>query len=100
ENKPTPAEIGACRPFLAGEIASLPRLQAVLALGAIAHGSLLAALGERLARRPFKHCALHELDGGLLLAYSYHCSRYNTNTGRLTVEMFESVIAALRERLG
>jgi uracil-DNA glycosylase family 4 len=100
ENKPTPAEIGACRPFLAGEIASLPRLKAVLALGTIAHGSLLAALGERLSRRPFKHGALHELDSGLLLADSYHCSRYNTNTGRLTVEMFESVIAALRERLG
>ena len=100
ENKPTPAEIAGCRPFLAAEIAALPRLEAVLALGAIAHGSLLAALGERLSRRPFKHGALHELDGGLLLADSYHCSRYNTNTGRLTVEMFESVIAALRERLG
>jgi uracil-DNA glycosylase family 4 len=100
ENKPTPAEIAACRPFLRAEIASLPRLEAVLALGAIAHGSLLAALGERLSRRPFKHGALHELDGGLLLlADSYHCSRYNTNTGRLTVEMFESVIAALRDRL-
>ena len=99
ENKPIPAEIAGCRPFLTAEIASLPRLEAVLALGAIAHGSLLAALGERRARRPFKHGALHELDGGLLLADSYHCSRYNTNTGRLTVEMFESVIAALRERL-
>ena len=100
ENKPTPAEIAGCRPFLAAEIASLPRLVAVLALGAIAHGSLLAALGERLSRRPFKHGVLHELDGGLILADSYHCSRYNTNTGRLTVAMFESVIAALRERLG
>jgi uracil-DNA glycosylase family 4 len=99
ENKPIPAEIAACRPFLTAEIAGLPRLEAVLALGAIAHGSLLAALGERLSRRPFKHGALHELEGGLLLADSYHCSRYNTNTGRLTVEMFESVIAALRDRL-
>jgi uracil-DNA glycosylase family 4 len=100
ENKPTPAEIAACRPFLSAEIAALPRLEAVLALGAIAHGSVLAALGERRSRRPFIHGALHELEGGLLLADSYHCSRYNTNTGRLTVEMFESVIAALRERLG
>jgi uracil-DNA glycosylase family 4 len=100
ENKPTPVEIAACRPFLSAEIASLPRLEAVLALGAIAHGSLLAALGERRSRRPFIHGALHELDGGLLLADSYHCSRYNTNTGRLTVAMFESVIAALRDRLG
>jgi uracil-DNA glycosylase family 4 len=100
ENKPTPAEISCCRPFLRAEIASLPRLEAVLALGAIAHGSLLAALGERRSRRPFIHGALHELEGDLLLADSYHCSRYNTNTGRLTVAMFESVIAALRERLG
>ncbi|HEY8017099.1 MAG TPA: uracil-DNA glycosylase, partial [Dongiaceae bacterium] len=52
------------------------------------------------SRRPFKHGALHEFEGGLLLADSYHCSRYNTNTGRLTVAMFESVIAALRQRLG
>ncbi|MFI5019655.1 MAG: uracil-DNA glycosylase [Dongiales bacterium] len=100
ENKPTPAEISCCRPFLSAEIAALPRLEAVLALGAIAHGSLLAALGERRSRRPFKHGVLHELEGGLILADSYHCSRYNTNTGRLTVAMFESVIAALRERLG
>jgi len=99
ENKPTPAEISCCRPFLSAEIAALPRLEAVLALGAIAHGSLLAALGERRARRPFTHGALHELDGGLLLADSYHCSRYNTNTGRLTVDMFESVLGALRDRL-
>jgi len=100
ENKPTPAEIACCRPFLSAEIAALPRLEAVLALGAIAHGSLVAALGERRSRRPFTHGALHELEGGLLLADSYHCSRYNTNTGRLTVDMFESVIGALRDRLG
>ena len=99
ENKPTPAEIAACRPFLAGEIAGLPRLRAILALGSIAHGSVLAALGERPSRRPFKHGALHALEGGLLLADSYHCSRYNTNTGRLTTEMFEAAVRTLRERL-
>ena len=99
ENKPTPAEIAACRPFLAGEIAGLPRLRAILALGSIAHGSVLAALGERPSRRPFKHGAFHALEGGLLLADSYHCSRYNTNTGRLTTEMFEAVVRTLRERL-
>jgi len=99
ENKPTPAEIALCRGFLVAEIAALPNLRAILALGAIAHGSLLAAQGERLARRPFKHGALHALDGGLLLADSYHCSRYNTNTGRLTAAMFEAVVAAVRSRL-
>jgi uracil-DNA glycosylase len=99
ENKPTPVEIATCRPFLAAEIASLPRLQAILALGAIAHASVLTARGERPARWPFKHGALHELPGGLLLADSYHCSRYNTNTGRLTTEMFEQVFEALGERI-
>ena len=99
ENQPPPAAIAACRPFLAGEIAGLPRLRAILALGSIAHGSVLAALGERPSRRPFKHGALHALEGGLLLADSYHCSRYNTNTGRLTTEMFEAVVGTLRDRL-
>ena len=100
ENKPTPSEIAGCRPFLAGEIAAMPRLAAIMALGAIAHASTLAALGERLSRRPFKHGVLHELEGGLVLADSYHCSRYNTNTGRLTAAMFEAVVGALKARLG
>jgi uracil-DNA glycosylase family 4 len=100
ENKPTPAEIAACRPFLVEEIAGLPRLKAILALGSIAHSSVVKALDERLARRPFKHGSLHALDGGLLLADSYHCSRYNTNTGRLTAEMFEAAVGELRRRLG
>jgi uracil-DNA glycosylase family 4 len=99
ENKPTPAEISACRPFLVDEIASLPRLRAILALGSIAHASVIKTLGERLAMRPFKHGTLHALEGGLLLADSYHCSRYNTNTGRLTREMFEGVVGELRRRL-
>jgi uracil-DNA glycosylase len=99
ENKPTPAEIAACGRFLAAEIASLPRLRFILALGSIAHASALRTLGERAARRPFRHGTLHELANGLTLADSYHCSRYNTNTGRLTPAMFESVVASLRERL-
>ncbi|MGH7087676.1 MAG: uracil-DNA glycosylase [Stellaceae bacterium] len=93
ENRPEPAEIGACRPFLAAEIAAMPKLRAILALGAIAHGATLKALGER--RRPFAHGALHALNDGITLADSYHCSRLNTNTGRLTETMFEAVVASL-----
>jgi uracil-DNA glycosylase family 4 len=99
ENKPTPSEIAACRGFLIAELARLPRLRAIMALGGIAHASVLAALGEKLSRRPFRHGMAHDLANGVVLADSYHCSRYNTNTGRLTAEMFESVVAALRVRL-
>ena len=99
ENKPTPAEINACRPFLVREIAAMPRLRAILALGLIAHGTVLAALGERRARYAFGHGALHELPAGLVLADSYHCSRYNTNTGRLTEAMFRSVFEGIRTAL-
>ncbi len=95
QNKPTTEEIKTCLPFLAAEIASLSELRAILALGAVAHGSVLAALGLRRARYRFAHGAHHELPGGLRLTDSYHCSRYNTNTGRLTVEMFEKVYADL-----
>jgi hypothetical protein len=72
----------------------LPRLKAILALGAIAHNAVLAAKGLRRAAYPFAHGAMHELPDGLVLADSYHCSRLNTNTGRLTTAMFEAVIAA------
>jgi uracil-DNA glycosylase len=98
ENKPEPGEIAACRPFLAAEMAAMTRLEAVLALGAIAHQSVLAALGETRARHPFAHGAVHGL-ARLTLADSYHCSRYNTNTGRLTTPMFEAVVAGLRRLL-
>ncbi|WP_337876273.1 uracil-DNA glycosylase [Elioraea sp.] len=97
-NRPTPAEIAACNPFLAAEIAAMPRLRAVLALGAIAHGAVLRALGRRPSSARFAHGALHALDG-LMLADSYHCSRYNTNTGRLTEAMFRAVFARLLPRL-
>jgi uracil-DNA glycosylase family 4 len=99
ENKPEGSEIVACRAFLTAEIAAMTTLRVVLALGATAHGSTLATLGEVRARFPFAHGAMHRLGGGLLLADSYHCSRYNTNTGKLTVPMFESVFAEIRRRL-
>ena len=99
ENKPEPKEIATCNGFLALEIKALPRLRAVLALGSIAHQAVLTALGHRRSAYRFQHGAIHALPGGLVLADSYHCSRYNTNTGRLTPAMFEAVFAALRRRL-
>ncbi len=93
-NKPTPLEIRTCRSFLAARIASLPHLRAVLCLGRIAHDSTIAALGETQRRFPFAHGARHRVPGaGFEVFDSYHCSRYNTNTGRLTREMFETVFA-------
>ena len=99
ENKPTPEEARTCRQnFLAGEIAAMPKLAAIVALGQLAHNEVLSAWGERRAAFPFKHGAIHEL-GRFALADSYHCSRYNTNTGVLTPAMFESVFARLRNQL-
>ena len=100
ENKPTPAEIKTCRPFLAARIGALPRLGVIVALGRIAHDSTLAALGVKAKDAPFAHGAEHALPGGLFLFDSYHCSRYNTNTGRLTEPMFERVFEAVTLRLG
>ncbi len=99
QNKPEPREIAACRHFLSNEIATLPGLRAFLALGSIAHDAVLAALGLRRPLFRFAHGAVHALPDGRLLADSYHCSRLNTNTGKLTVAMFEEVFAALLERL-
>ena len=98
-NKPLPAEIRACRIFLAAEIAAMPRLAAIVALGRVAHDATLAALGQRQAAFKFAHGATHALPGDRVLADSFHCSRYNTNTGRLTTPMFEAVFAAIRVRL-
>ena len=98
-NKPTGAEIAVCRAFLAARIAALPRLQAILALGRIAHDSVVRAMGLRLAAHPFAHGAVHIL-GALTLHDSYHCSRYNTNTGRLSEEMLRAVFEGVRARLG
>jgi uracil-DNA glycosylase family 4 len=102
ENKPTPAEIATCNRFLAAELAALPRLCVILALGAIAHAAVLRATGQRQAAFRFSHGAIHPLPDGRILADSYHCSRYNTNTGRLTepmfIRVFEQIIAVLNER--
>jgi uracil-DNA glycosylase family 4 len=90
ENKPIGAEINACRPFLAETLARFPGVTAIIALGRIAHDSTLRALGIRPAEAQFSHGACHAI-GKLHLFSSYHCSRYNTNTNRLTPEMFEAV---------
>jgi len=95
ENRVTATETKACAPFLSDEIAAMENLKAVMALGGVAHGAVLAALGSRKSAYKFAHGAMHELDGGLILTDSYHCSRYNTNTGRLTTPMFEAVFEAL-----
>jgi len=98
-NKPETPEIRSCGQFLAAEIAAMPRLAAILALGQIAHQAVLAAHGQKRARYRFAHGAIHALPGGPILADSYHCSRYNTNTGQLTPAMFEAVFAELKRRL-
>jgi len=101
ENKPTPAEIATCNRFLAAELAAMKRLRVILALGAIAHGAVLRATGQRQAAFRFAHGAMHRLPNGAILADSYHCSRYNTNTGRLTesmfINVFEQIIHVLNE---
>lgn len=99
ENKPNGGEIAACRPYLNAQIAALPNLTALLALGRIAHESTVRSLGGALSKHPFGHGARH-LIGGVTLFNSYHCSRYNTNTGRLTPEMFRQVFAEIRAQLG
>jgi uracil-DNA glycosylase family 4 len=99
QNKPTTLEIRSCRPFLRERIASLPKLRAIVCLGRIAHDSTLAALEIRSKDAPFGHAAEHAAPGGVSLFDSYHCSRYNTNTGRLTPIMFEQVFTAVKTRL-
>ncbi len=98
QNKPLPAEINACRPFLSAEIEAMPKLRAVVMLGRVSHESTLRALGQRLAAHPFGHGRSHQV-GGLRLFDSYHCSRYNTNTGVLTEAMFRDVFKNVRDYL-
>ncbi len=101
ENKPLPAEFTACRPFLQAELSVMPRLKVIVALGKGAHDQVLRTLAVRpAAAYPFIHNRLHALPGGPLLADSYHCSRYNTNTGRLTEAMFHTVFEQVRKSLG
>jgi uracil-DNA glycosylase len=98
ENKPLPAEIATCRTFLASEVAAMPRLRAIAALGRIAHDAVLKVLETRPSAARFVHGASYAL-GHVQLFSSYHCSRYNTNTGVLTPEMFHEVFAAVRRFL-
>ena len=99
QNRPKGAEIAACRPFLAAEIAAMSRLRVILALGLVAHGAVLRALSLRAGAFRFAHGAVHRLDDGWQLFDSYHCSRLNTNTGRLTPAMFAEVFAGIRDTL-
>jgi len=101
ENKPTGAEVALCNPFLSEEIAGLRTGGAViLALGGVAHRAVLKALGLPLKDHPFAHDRLHAVGDGLKLLDSYHCSRYNTQTGRLTREMFLGVMTRARTLMG
>jgi uracil-DNA glycosylase family 4 len=93
ENKPTPGEIAICRQFLTARLSALPRLRVILALGSIAHESVLRAHGLKPSAAKFAHGAEAALPNGRMLISSYHCSRYNTQTRRLTTEMFEAVMA-------
>ena len=98
-NLPTTAEINTCNPFLAAELAAMPNLRAVLALGLVAHKAVLRAKGLRASHATFRHGAIHELPDGLLVADSYHVSRLNTNTGRLTEAMFQDAVGAIVARM-
>jgi uracil-DNA glycosylase len=103
ENKPVGAEINACRPFLESELASFSRVKVIVALGTVAHNSLLKALGLPQGAYKFGHAHRHflqprkNLKHAVTLIDSYHCSRYNVNTGRLTAKMFEDVMSLARE---
>ena len=92
QNKPTPDEIKRCRQFLIGRMAALPNLRSLLAIGRIAHDSILETFQLKKRDFPFAHGARHALPNGLILFDTYHCSRQNTNTGRLTTAMFEQVV--------
>ena len=98
-NKPETSEIKSCNPFLANELAKMPAGSIVLALGNIAHQAVLMARGVKRSAYTFAHAARHQLPGGITLFDSYHCSRYNTQTRRLTADMFESVFAQIRQEL-
>jgi uracil-DNA glycosylase family 4 len=100
ENKPAPVEIRACNDYLAADIALVPKGGAILALGRIAHDATLRALRVASSAHPFAHGARHDLAHGVALFDSYHCSRYNTNTGRLTPAMFRAVFDNIAKHLG
>lgn len=99
QNKPLPAEINTCRPFMKAAIDEMPRLRAIVMLGRVAHDTTLKTLGVRASSAPFAHGAQHQA-GSVRLFDSYHCSRYNTNTRVLTPEMFRAVFLSVRDYLG
>ncbi len=99
QNRPSGPEIRTCGSFLKAEIAALPRLRCIVTLGTIAHNSTLRALELRLKDAPFGHGAAFERGNGILILASYHCSRLNTNTGRLTAEMFRTIFTTARRHL-
>ncbi len=99
DNKPVGAEINTCNAYLANELRLLTKDSVMLALGGIAHRAIIRAMSLRQADYPFGHAAEHEVTAGIMLLDSYHCSRYNTNTRRLTDEMFRSVFARAKELL-
>ncbi len=96
DNKPLPVEIKTCNDYLRSELAHSPEVRAVLALGGVAHEAVLRAYGLPTKRFKFAHGAAHEMEDGRMLVDSYHCSRYNTQTRRLTTEMFEGVVEKAR----
>lgn len=100
KNKPSTEEVRTCNLFLRQEVDALPQPAVVLALGAIAHSAILRALNRRLSGFPFIHGRVHQITSGLRMVDSYHCSRYNTQTGRLTQAMFRDVIGTVRAMLG
>ncbi len=99
DNKPVGAEINECNQFLANELAAMPAGSLLFALGGIAHRAIVKAVGGRQVEYKFGHAAEHDLEGRFRMLDSYHCSRYNTNTGRLTTEMFRDVFAKARDIL-
>ncbi len=99
-NLPVPVEVTACNRFLTAELQGMANLRVVLALGVLAHAAVLKACGIPPSRIRFQHGKMHSLPDGLKLANSYHVSRYNTNTGRLTAEMFGTVVEDIVRELG
>ena len=99
QNKVTSAETNACNGFLSNEMKSMKNLKAIITLGTVAHGAVLMAMGYKKSAHKFAHGEIHKLSDGVSLINSYHCSRYNTNTGRLTAEMFEDVFARAANNL-
>jgi uracil-DNA glycosylase family 4 len=99
ENKPTGPEINTCQPFLINQIETLPNLKMILSLGLVSHNAVLKSRGEKLSAHKFGHGNKHDLGDGLTLIDSYHCSKYNTSTKRLTEKMFHDIFDQIKSSL-